>query len=817
MNQLVQHTKIVIKMYNNKIDMRFLREMPLNKIVDCLENIEEKSINYNEYENNLKFQRELIRDNKFIKYLDIAYKRNYDIYRFETLLEQIKEHDKKMSDYSISEIFITIKNKNLKNESMYDFLNNFIKEDYKTRKIAAKNLNYFFSQEIYEFKDISEEEINLLKTHLLDDYNLIPKEHIKEVYKLLANNKELVSVIDFLYLYKLNLPLSIENYEEINKNPKQILDHIEQIYNIINNNDVTYKMLLKWIHNNCSLYDLKTILRKIQNLSENDLNSIFSNQSSYINFIYGNKLTKFPTSDLYGDKEELIIYAIREDKKSFLRLIEENMETFFDISVNSILFNKSFYTKYINLNELTIKHLERLRSMLRTFGASFNSLKEKNYTFEEIATLYNAKKQYITLYNEMLDLKVDERLLRIRQLIKKDLLSNITDDDDIFKLAEKIKIKPLYLWIEKDFKNIKELACSDALQILIHYDDLQKFIPEINNSFELAYLLRNCEKLSKYENLENIKNDIQNIDEFWIRLKQELEFNEEFLQKNKINIEKFLLKNGAELAYKYYISRNGEEKKSFKLIIKAELMGEFKSLKYHTDDLKKEIDFELFDYQIKEWTEENSNISEKEFYVGEYDDFYNTMILGEKPTVTCLSYKSGSYNTCLLACFDSNKKILYAKSNGIIVARAMVRLTKGTFDKNNGKELSFVDVETGSKTNTIKEEMLTLFLERPYIAGLSNDEAHRVKKMFIKLLETKAEKMNALLVLSKYYTEEIEDGFVSTEYSMYISRSKSSSQYLDSLSGKATISDERQYKQNLFLIWKDSLKKMESYEKRLVA
>ncbi len=32
------------------------------------------------------------------------------------------------------------------------------------------------------------------------------------------------------------------------------------------------------------------------------------------------------------------------------------------------------------------------------------------------------------------------------------------------------------------------------------------------------------------------------------------------------------------------------------------------------------------------------------------------MILGEYPEKTCLSYRDGGYNKCLLACFDSNKK-----------------------------------------------------------------------------------------------------------------------------------------------------------------
>ena len=151
--------------------------------------------------------------------------------------------------------------------------------------------------------------------------------------------------------------------------------------------------------------------------------------------------------------------------------------------------------------------------------------------------------------------------------------------------------------------------------------------------------------------------------------------------KYKENIKEFLLNNNAELAYEYYISQNTEQQNAFTLIIKAVIMGEFQKLKYHTDDLEKEIDYKLEGHQIKEWAENNTELNELNYNIKEYDDFYHTMILGEYPKRTCLNYKGGGYNSCLLACFDSNKKILYAKINGKIVARAMVRLTKGSYNK----------------------------------------------------------------------------------------------------------------------------------------
>lgn len=234
-------------------------------------------------------------------------------------------------------------------------------------------------------------------------------------------------------------------------------------------------------------------------------------------------------------------------------------------------------------------------------------------------------------------------------------------------------------------------------------------------------------------------------------------------------------------------------------------MGKFKKLKYYTDDLKKEIDVNLYDYQIKEWTENNSSIIDGIINVAEYDDFYSTMMLGEKPQHTCLSYKNGMYNECLLACFDSNKKILYAKINDKIVARAMIRLTKGTFSNFNYKSnFSFVDLENVNdkkEEQSNNKEYLTVFLEKPYISGISPKQELKVKKMFTKLLEDKAKKMNALLVLSSAYENIVESKeYIVTKYYMYISKSKAGSQYLDSLSGQASVTDEGQYRMNKFMI-----------------
>lgn len=805
MRVLMNHVNLAIRMHNDRIDREFIKQFSLKDIINCCDRIEKNEIIREKYENNKLIQEELIRDEKFIDYLKILPEKELDITRLEKLLEKVRENNEKITDYSIKDIINVLSNNDLLCDSYYDYLKYFSNESIFYQKIITNNLNYFHGQDYINISDLTENERELFKLNYLDNSNLIPKNHLKETYEFLSNNKELRDIMDFLNSRKLYIPLCIQDYEKLNDNAKEIRKYIEIITDKIQDIEITYQILLNWLKNDCNVYDLKVLKEKFDNVELDKMKSIFSNRTGYINFIYGSKLKKFPVENIYGCRENIIIYAIRENKKSFLKLIEDNMEEFVSIPSNSILYHEKFYTKYININELTSKHLIKLKTMEYNTYSHIDKLNEQVFTFEEINTLYDMKKQYIELYNELLDLKVDDRILRIRQLSKKNLLDNITNDFEIKKIADKIKVKPLYFWLESDFNKIENIKIADVIQIFIHYDSIKKFLLEIKNRKELSYILRNMDKVIDYDSLKSIKDDIENIDEYWINLKNDLEFSDEFLQKYSNSIKEFLLNDGAELAYTYYINRNKEQKESFKLIIKAQLMGEFKKLKYHTDDLKQEINYELKDYQIKEWTENNSSIIDGKYNVREYDDFYHTMILGEYPRRTCLSYKSGGYNDCLLACFDSNKKILYAKINDKIVARAMVRLTKGTYSKErkNLKSLSFIDVETGLQTPNIEsEENLTLFLERPYISEISDSESKKIKKLFIELLKTKARNMNALLVVSSNYNNVIDDQFITTRYYMYISKSKSSSQYLDSLAGEATITDEGQYKSNTFFIWK---------------
>lgn len=810
MSTLIQHAELMIRMKKCGLRSELIKKFSLQDIINSCNRIEDSDLKKFNYSGYYLIQEELIRDENIIKPIQLAFKGKYNIENFQTFLSQIKTHNEKMSNYNYRNIIKVLNHQKLKVEAYYDFLKYYINENYEIRKKAINNLNYFYSQNKVQFDELTENEINLIKYHLLDNTNLIPIINIKEIYELLVTNKDLLELIDYLNESKLYIPLNLKRYQIINKNSKEIGTYIRKIYFKIKDNEIMYQLLLKWLENDCSIYDLKVFDSKTNDMNNNKIEKVVQNRTSYINFIYGNRLKKFALDSIYGRKEDLIIYAIKEKKNNFLKIIENNMKEFLEIPINSILYHESFYSVYTNLNEITLKDLIKLRTMNYDINSKLDLLEKQKFTFDEISILYNASEKYIKLYNEFLELKVDDRILRIRQLMKKDLLNIDINDFEIQLLAEKLKEKPLYSWLEVELNKIKDILISDVVQVLIRYEKIKKFLSEIKNRSELSYVLRNYNNIEKYANLQAIKNDLENIDKYWINLKSIMNYSDDFINKYKENINDFLINNGAELAYEYYKDQSIEQKEAFKLIIKAVIMGEFQKLKYHTDDLQKEIDYKLEEYQIKEWSKTNIELNEEKYNIKEYDDFYHTMFLGEYPKRTCLNYKNGSYNSCLLACFDSNKKILYAKINGKIIARAMVRLTKGTYTrvKNKLKSLTFVDVENETKQeNNNNQENLTLFLERPYIGGISDKSATLVKRLFVKLLKEKAKKMNALLVLSNDYYEINDEQFIFKPYYMYISKSKSSSQYLDSLSGEATVSDVGEYKENSFLIWKPIEKK----------
>ncbi|MDE7260564.1 MAG: hypothetical protein K2N78_00640 [Oscillospiraceae bacterium] len=496
------------------------------------------------------------------------------------------------------------------------------------------------------------------------------------------------------------------------------------------------------------------------------------------------------------------------NKKHFIRLVDAQSEAFLDLPKTSVLFQEELYREHFNLNELMEKDLKDCAWMTQERLDAAALSPGRRYTFQELRALHDAPRQYTTLYHALQSDSQDYRLKILRQLCKRNLLRFDMEDVEITALAAALDIKPLDAWMQTDFGHISDLTASDAVQMLAHLDKLRHLLPSIRTRTEVSLALRNLDTLEQYGSIAELKENLVQMDSDWHTLVGKMNLTPEFQEQYREGIVRFLCNNGAHIAETYQYSLNSHQKEAFQRVVKAELMGQLGRLKYYEGDLQRELDSPLT-ARVKAGWPVNLQMEKGGLTVQEHDDFFSTMLLGMQPKRTCLAYANGAYNICLLSAFDSNKKILYATLDGRVVGRAFLRLTKGRLTgadapaEEGAGGFTFVDLENAQDTRPerVQEpEGLTLFLERPYIAGVGPAAEQSIMNMFVELAGRKADELDTMLVLSADYRKKDMPGFTWTQYAVYISKSKAGSQYLDSLGGQATVSAEGSYKSGSFLV-----------------
>ena len=234
-------------------------------------------------------------------------------------------------------------------------------------------------------------------------------------------------------------------------------------------------------------------------------------------------------------------------------------------------------------------------------------------------------------------------------------------------------------------------------------------------------------------------------------------------------------------------------------------------LKYFAGDLQREIRYPVSEMQESLW-KKNLSLARGAFLAEEVDDFYHTLRLGELPHGTCLSYRTGSQRECLLAAFDSNKKIVLVKKDETVVARACLRLTKGAFQKPPAIDFSFADLsqENTATGKSAAGEKAVLFLESVYTSRLNDIEKEEVMKLAVSLTTQKAAELGVVAVLARRYLGCYErDEYVLAPFYVYISKSKNGWQYLDSLGGAAYTSAKEEYVERPFLVMQTAMHQAE--------
>lgn len=329
----------------------------------------------------------------------------------------------------------------------------------------------------------------------------------------------------------------------------------------------------------------------------------------------------------------------------------------------------------------------------------------------------------LLIYIFSLNLSIGNKITTFKEIKNiKDSKILFSQLKDISSLVKCLNIKKLSYWIN-DYSYINGIDSKICWLILANKVKLDKYLPYIKEAYEIEFLLRN--DVLNYT-LDGIESNILTIDKDCKELFQLLNLPEGFKKTYKKNIAKFCLKNLSTLSLIYYkkSSLSKVQKENFLKIIKAELAGKLKYVKYYANSIEEELLVFNMDNNTKSCWIFNYKSSSKnsEFFAKECDDYYSTMSVGVYLTRTCLSYINGEHSECLLSNFDSNKKIIYVYYKSKIVGRAILRFSK-TCENKMGKSLRFIDIvedniekETDMKNN----EKLILFLEKAYIGNISN-------------------------------------------------------------------------------------------------
>lgn len=719
------------------------------------------------------------------------------------LLEVCRTNEKPVVSYSGEDTLFVLDQIDLTVDAQLTYLENFapMKPDDRAKAQIVKNLSACETAPV----TLNDSQRELLIEPFVATRYLFVSAEFEKVWTLFQFCPALADIARLLHGRDILEYLTLTDYQYFAEDGAEYLRLLTLVLQRLSATAAS-KFLHHWQENNCALSELQRMERRTRTTA-GALDDALVSYTGYVNLIYGNRFKTISLGKLAGCQEKLLLYAITHEKKHFIRLIDENADRFLGLSGWSILFREPLYRSHFNLNELTAKDLDDC-GWMTCKNLPKNLLEGTHqYTFPELKLLYDAPEPYIALYHKLRAPRLDDRIKVLRQLRKRDVLSEITSEAELAVLAERLDQRPLADWWRGEFGHIRDIQAEDAAQMLIHLDRLRPLLPDIQCRADVMLALRCLEHIDQFDGMDALKAGLLEKDQYWKGLADAMELSPDFKERHQEDIVKFLCRDGAGIAWTYLDCLTEKLHPAFHRVVKAELMGQFNDLKYHAGDLEQELDYPLGTQAKVEWRE---NLALVQGYVNvqERDDFFSTMLLGTQPYPTCLSYRSGAYCSCLLACFDSNKKVLYAEIGGKIVGRASIRLTKCCVNgvpkdrKEPAGKFSFVDLEEADDPSDERHqgETLALFLERPYISGLGPEEELQVSASFIKLVRQKAEALGAMLVLSLDYRGAAKEGFAQTYLYLYISASKAGNQYLDSLGGQAKVSSEGSYKKNTFLV-----------------
>ena len=737
----------------------------------------------------------MMEDPETITYLGNLKKEGCELnaYRFQRIL--LDAGIDKVSDFSYEQVKAVYFDPLVTDGTAYSYMKYYGEQNVSKEEKEQLVKSIAMCMDVLDFEKAGEKDRMLLVNPVFSSELLL--DLLENVNNLkILQDQGLMELVNTLAGYEAEIrSLNQKQFDQMKERPVEILEKLKIVTRYIEKENLTDGLNL-WLWNEALYEDLCKLERAFTDGAEPA--EVFSGKVSYVNTLYQNPVSKISLSSLSEEKSEILLYAITQKKKAFLNLINEEAELFYDLPNASMLLKKEVYQEYINLNTLNRKNLKDSADLI-LLRDRFELLAKREHTFEELKLLCTAKEAVIRLY-EQLTCKCDERLLVLRELIKRECVPYSFWKGQIEPLAAALSQKPLSRWIREDFWNIPDLSYGTALWLLVYREQLKGMEKEITMEQQALYLLKDLALVKECDSLSELKEKLILGDVSWRLLKEKLSFSEEFVQNNAARIGNFLFVGGAEIM-ETFLERQPSKIEEIRRLVTAELLGKFDELKYPSGDLMREIDFEVSEEAEKEWKIDRTFTS-KNLVLKEETGLLPVMQIGEVPSYSCLSYRSGLNSDCLLSCFDSNKKFFFIRKNGQVVFRAMIRLTKGSYVGDRmRKKIQFADLSGAGKPKEEEGEELVLFLERYYEKNLAYEEQDQAVYLAFVAAKEKAKKLGARLVLSCYYQDDVKTKeYIKSNYYLYISKSKNGSQYLDSLYGEASVSDSGDYSSNIFLL-----------------
>lgn len=745
-----------------------------------------------------------------------------------TLLKIISDSQKSIDDFS-DEIF-------------YEGLQ--IYKD--TRDILTSFLYLYYRQTHTDSKE--EDILNNMKqclelpesyycNYMTSDKEIRTKLQLPEYQQLLSEVKQSTSLfpeISFKKIEDLNIVTASKFLHALNGNPYlsstiklfdsislntsdifQLADSVDEysystltsILNLLFHDNTLFTAFVSYWQKSGFALDMLTLFyTKATSIIPLPFDIILKNQMTFLSFLYHESYYDIVSqlNNLDTGCTNLMIYALSNSKHHFLSLLLENKNVSIEsLGRRSVLFSETFYKEYFNIDSLDAKGLERLLKVNKN-NVNLELLeKGRSYTLNEITLLQSTDDRYYQFYHMLDNLPIDKRILLTKQLKKQHILSNKNwdsrFDDKLTTLAKHLSNKTLYDWLYQDFAHIKGINAISVCKLLMLYDAHTNIIQNLQTMGEVKFLFRSFQDIDDTFDLSKLKQNFISYDTRLNDLFSDLSINQEFIAEHYDNIYHFWLHDGVSMYFTY--KQKNQDKllhSNLKLIVKAELAGKLKELKYYKDDLEKEIVYYDISKESKEaWIADNEMIHDN-ITIKECDDFISIFQIGVVPVHTCLNYADGSYSKCLLSNFDSNKKLVNIFMDNVLVGRAIFRLTKSMFGKNikGISDVSFTDVSSNNSSK--KTEYLTLFLEKAYFSGINEKKQAECVQHLLQFLKQKAVAMHIKKVMfsteyDKYLNFCTDITSELTSCAIYISRSKSGMQYLDSFLGYNDTSKEGHY------------------------